>query len=253
MTEGNELSPFEAAISRYYERCKGNEDYFELLGISQGATRKQIDNAYTQKIEEEFPRAKIEHMNNPDIKEKAVFILQHIDNMYSQLIDYEKRGQYEEKISREKSTEDIKEDPVEQARSNYRLGKSLYDQKAYPMALSALEEAVRLDPKKAAYFHQLALCQIKEPGLRHNAEKNLQKAIELEPWNAEHHAALGMLYYLAKMNARAESSFRQALSFDPENTMAKKGLEKIAPGDKPSLSKTVGNFLKKTMPSFFDR
>jgi tetratricopeptide (TPR) repeat protein len=253
MTDDNELSQFEAAISRYYERCKGEEDYFELLGISPNATRKQIENAYTEKIEQEFPRTKIEHMTNPNIKEKAVFILQRIDYMYSQLINYEKRAQYEEKINREKSAEIIKEDPLEQARSSYKLGKSLYDQKAYPMALSALEEAVRLNPKKAVYFHQLALCQIKDPSLRREAEKNLQKAIELEPWNAEHHAALGMLYYLVNMNARAKSSFLQALGLDPENALAKKGLAKMAPGDKPSISKTIGNFLKKAMPSFFDR
>jgi tetratricopeptide (TPR) repeat protein len=253
MTDKNELSPFETSISRYYDRCKGKEDYFELLGISHNATRKQIESAYTEKIEQEFPRTKIENMTNPDIKEKAVFILQRIDYMYSQLINYEKRAQYEEKISREKSREDIKENPLEQARSNYKLGKSLYDQKAYPMALSALEEAVRLDPKKALYYHQLALCQIKEPSLRHEAEKNLQTAIELEPWNAEHHATLGMFYYLVKMNARAESSFRHALSLDPENAMAKKGLEKMTPGDKPSISKSIGNFLKKTMPTFFDK
>ena len=49
-------------------------------------------------------------------------------------------------------------DPVETARSNYKLGKSLYEQKAYGMAISALEEAIRLDPGKAAYYLQLGVC-----------------------------------------------------------------------------------------------
>ncbi|MCP5102695.1 MAG: hypothetical protein GY950_04915, partial [bacterium] len=197
---------------------------------------------------------KIEHMKNPKIKERVVFILQRIDYMYSMLTNFEKRGEYENKGYRETTPEDIKEeDPLEAARSNYKLGKSLYDQKAYAMALSALKEAVRLAPNKAAYYHQLALCQTKVANLGHEVEKNLQKALELEPWNADHHATLGMFYYKVKMNVRAEACFRKALSFDPENGLAKKGLAQVAPNNDTSILKPVHNFLKKAMPTLFDR
>jgi tetratricopeptide (TPR) repeat protein len=258
MTDGKESSAFETTINGYYERLKAEEDYFQLMEIPRSATQKQIETAYTKKIEQDFPRSKIEHMADAGMKEKAVYILQRIDYMYSHLINFEKRAEYESKISakidKQETPADVpKEDPVEQARGNYKLGKSLYDQKAYPMALSALTEAVRLDPTKAAYFHQLGLCQLKDASLRREAEKNLQKAIELEPWNAGHHAALGMLYFNVKMHVRAKACFSEALSLDPENALAKKGLEKTGPRDKPSALKSAQDFLKKAMPSFFDK
>lgn len=255
MTDSSELYKFEAVVSQYYERCKNNEeDYYQLLGIPRTAVQKVIEAAYTTKIEREFPRAKIEHMQNPEIKEKAVYILQRIDYMYSLLINPEKRAEYDKTVSREISLEDIKEEsPIEKAKNNFKLGKSLLEQKAYPMALTALTEAVRLDPNKAVYYQQLALCQGKVANLRREAEKNLQKAIELEPWNAKHHAALGILYYKLNMNVRAESSFREALSLDPENQLAIKGLAEVTPKQKPSSLKSFQNLLKKAMPSLFDK
>ncbi len=143
-------------------------------------------------------------------------------------------------------------DRVEKAKSNYKLGKSLYEQKAYGMAISALKEAIRLDPGKAVYYLQLGLCQVKTLQLRREAEANFQKAVELEPWNAEHYAAMGRLFYLEKLNHRAESYFRKALQLDPNNALAKKGLAKVSPGKKSPLD-SLQDGLKKIMPAIFDR
>jgi len=246
---------FEAAVSRYYERFqKGDEDYFQLLDLSNNATQRQIEEAYTKKIETEFPRSKIEPLPDKELKEKAVYILQRIDYMYTQLIDYEKRAQYN-KTRAEKSAPEEKpvQDAKEQARSNYKLGKSLYEQKMLPMAMSALQEAVKLDPTKAEYFHQLALCQVRVPKLGREAEENLKTAIKLEPWNGGHHAALGMFYLNVNMKVRAKSCFKQALSLDSNNVLAKKGIKQLGPQEKPSLFDTVHKILKKALPSFFDK
>ena len=142
--------------------------------------------------------------------------------------------------------------PVEGAKSNYKLGKSLYEQKAYGMAISALEEAIRLDPGKAAYYLQLGVSQVKISRLRRDSEANFQRAVELEPWNAEHYAALGRLFYLEKLNHRAESYFIKALQLDPNNALAKKGLAEVSPGKKSPLD-SLQDGLKKIVPSLFDR
>jgi tetratricopeptide (TPR) repeat protein len=143
-------------------------------------------------------------------------------------------------------------DSAEAAKSNYKLGKSLYEQKAYGMAISALEEAIRLDPRKAAYYLQLGVCQVKIPPLRRKAEANFQKAVELEPWNAEHYAAMGRLFYLEKLNHKAESYFRKALQLDPTNALAKRGLAEVSPGKKSPLD-SLQDGLKKIIPAIFDR
>lgn len=255
MINGNTLSSFDAVVNDYYQRLNGKENYFQLMGIPRNATQKQIEEAYAKKIEREFPRNKIEPITDSGLKEKAVFILQRIDYMFSHLVDFDKRSEYETQLLKQEAPvqEVPKVDPVEQAREHFKLGKTLYDQKAYPMALSALKEAVRLDPKKAAYFHQLALCQMKDASLKREAEHNLRKALELEPWNGGHHAALGMLYFNLKMNRRAEACFRESLSLDPDNTLARRGLEKIGPQKNKTGLNSARDFLKKVMPTLFDR
>jgi len=76
------------------------------------------------------------------------------------------------------------------------------------------------------------LSQSNIPNLRRAAEKNFQKVIELEPWNAEPYAALGLLFQYEKLEKRAESFFKKTLSIDPEHELAKKRLAEITGSDK---------------------
>ena len=84
------------------------------------------------------------------------------------------------------------------------------------------------------------------------AEKNFQKVIELEPWNAEPYAALGMLFQSEKLDKRAENFYRKALSIDPEHELAKKRLAEMTGSDKKAIQ--VFDFSKKEIvpsPPYF--
>lgn len=253
MSSSNGSSDFETKVNRFYERClREEEDHFQLMRISKTATHKEIENAYREKVEE-FSQDKIENLDDPSIKKKANFIVKRLEHIYGVLINYDKRAQYEKMGYHEISPKDQKEeDPGETAKNNYKLGKSLYNQKAYSMALSALNEAVRFDPGKASYHLQLGLCQLKLSHMRREAETSFLKAVELEPWNSEHYASLGRLFYLEKLNQRAETYFRKALQLDPTNVLAKKGLAQVAP-EKRSVLDYIQNGLKNIMPTIFDR
>ena len=50
----------------------------------------------------------------------------------------------------------------------------------------------------------------------------MSKAAELEPYNAQIRAKLGLLYKEAGLHKRAEHYFHEALQLDPENRVARR-------------------------------
>lgn len=254
MSIDNNAKDFETTVKLFYDECNREDvDFYRLLGVSSVATHKQIQDAY-KKYSQEFSQERIENITDPGLRGKAVHVKVRLQHAYEVLIDYDKRAKYEKHGHKEVSEADLKpEDPVERARSHYKMGKSLYEQKAYSMAISALEEAILLDPTRADFLLLLGRIQAKLPELRRKAEQNFQKAIEMEPWNAEHFAAMGLLFYLEKLNHRAESYFKKALQLEPDHVLAKRKLAEIAPQEDKSLLAHLMKFLKKYLPTFFDR
>ena len=98
----------------------------------------------------------------------------------------------------------------------------------------------------------LGIAQAQIPSLKRAAEVNLQKAAEMESWNAEPLAALGMLFYSEKLVKRAEGYFRRALELEPNHAQAKKKLAEIVGPEVKPLEK-VQQALGKVFPSFFGK
>ena len=65
------------------------------------------------------------------------------------------------------------------------------------------------------------------PRLKRTAADNLQKAIDLEPWNAEALTAMGILFITEKQIKRAEGFLIKALAINPDHALAKKKLAEI--------------------------
>ena len=183
------------------------------------------------------------------MREKANFVFARINKAFEVLSNEGKRREYDTKgykeiQNKEKSSENL----VEKANLYYRKAKTLYSQQRFREAASLLEEMVRNDPNKAAYYLLLGLSQSNIPNLRRAAEKNFQKVIELEPWNAEPYAALGLLFQSEKLEKRAESFYRKALSIDPEHELAKKRLVEMTGSDKKHSK--FSTFSKKEISPF---
>jgi tetratricopeptide (TPR) repeat protein len=94
--------------------------------------------------------------------------------------------------------------------------------------LSAVERftwITRGDPRNPRAWSYLSLALSKMPERVKEAEEALLRAIHLDPSNSDHLANLGLLYLKAGLKARAKRQFEKALSLDPENMRAKRGLE----------------------------
>ena len=121
---------------------------------------------------------------------------------------------------------------------------AFYEQKKYLEAVQLLEEAVKMDRERASYFLLLGLSQSRVPTLRSLAEKNLQQASEMEPWNADPVFYLGQLYWLESMFKKAERYFKKALEINMEHTLAAKMIRKIEKTTKSRKSPLFSVFKK---------
>ncbi|MCK4836641.1 MAG: DnaJ domain-containing protein [Candidatus Aminicenantes bacterium] len=253
MESNMDIKNFEQQINELYEKLTTTEmDYFELLGVPRTAITKDIEIAF-KKQSAEFSADQLEKLRDPELKQKVKMIADRIKRAYEVLSDYDKRGRYEDRGYREAGPQDEKEeDPVEIAKILYKKAKTLYNRQDYNMAIAALEKAIHLDSGKPDNYYLLGVCQSRIPALIREAEKNLLKAVEMEPWNAEHYAALGMIFYSERLFSRAESYFRQALSKEPSHMLARKKLEEIAGPEKKPMD-LLKDGLQKVFPTFFGK
>jgi len=230
-------------------------NYFTLLGLTLTATQKEIEAAYRQ-LAEELSNARLATLGQSEVARKGHSIAQQLQRAFQVLSDYGKRGEYEKRGYKEFVAPDAKEDTIEFAKALYRKAVTLFNQKNYQKAVGVVEDAIRNNPAKAEYYLLLGLCQSELPSMKRQAEQNLSKAATIEPWNAEHIVAMGMLFYSERLLKRAEGFFRKALELEPNHDLARKKLAEITGPEKSfsDVMKAKGeNLLKKALPSFFDR
>jgi tetratricopeptide (TPR) repeat protein len=87
--------------------------------------------------------------------------------------------------------------------------------------------AVKLDSTRGKYFYLLGVCQTELFYFFGDAERNLKKAIELDPWNADPVYALGMLFRKQKKLGLSEKCFRRALEVDKSRGDAGKAIAEL--------------------------
>jgi len=220
-------------LTAFYEKLKTKEiDYYELFNLKNTVAFGEIKDVYYQFAKKYHPD-RFGDVHDPEMKEKANFVFSRINKAFEVLSSEEKRREYDTKGYKEIQNQDkVNENQAERANLFYRKAKALYSQKRFLEAASFLEEAVRNDPGKPAYYLLLGSSQANVPAMRRAAEKNLQKVVELEPWNAEPLAALGLLFLAEKMDKRAESFFRKVLAIDPDHEVALAKIAELSVGEK---------------------
>lgn len=139
--------------------------------------------------------------------------------------------------------------PAQAAEQYYNQGRALFEKKHYHGAVHLLREAVKLDPSRAPYHFHLGMALVRNPRTRHEAEIHLSKAAELDPYNVQIRVRLGQLYKEVGLAKKASNYFREALSLDPDNRVAKLEVQANGKGlvaQARSIWKSdVGGFAKK--------
>jgi tetratricopeptide (TPR) repeat protein len=119
---------------------------------------------------------------------------------------------------------------------------SSYMERGMPAeAVLHLEEAVKHDPSKGRYLHDLGIAY----GMLRKfdpAEDRITRALHLDPMNAEAHADLGQIYLIMNRLEEAERELRQAVKLDPSLAAAHFNLGRLdeSRGDQEGAAEAYG-------------
>ncbi len=229
MAVNKELSQNIEEIIELFENIKAKKiDYYQLFNLSPSASLDEIKTVYF-KFAKKYHPDRIQSAPDPDIKDKANLVFAEINKAYEILSNEDRKQKYDEKgfNVEDAQSEMIDRNLSERAKMLFRKAKTLFSQNKFWEAATLMDEAVNLDRNKAAYFLLLGQCQVNIPSLRRMAEKNLERAVELDSWNAEAHYTMGILFINENMKRRAEGFLRKAVSINPDHDKARKKLETL--------------------------
>lgn len=217
-------------------------DYYQILDVERRAGDEDIKKAYFR-LARKFHPDRFGRGVDPEIRDKIETVFDAVTKAYRTLSRKDQRGMYDSKSAGPSPSED--KDHGRNAEIRFRQGKTLFGQGRYDEAVALLEEAVRLKDDKGDYYLLLAMTESKIPELGRKAERDFQRAIEIEPWNPEGYVGLGYLYKREGLALRARRQFEKALEIDSEHKAARQGLEES--DGKPEARKSLKGILGKDL------
>jgi curved DNA-binding protein CbpA len=239
-TVDTELNKNIEEINDLYEKIKDEDlDYYRLFGVKESAPISEIKESYFS-FSKKYHPDRIQAPPDSTVKKKATEVFAEINRAFETLSKQEKKNEYDMKGHKpDNPPPTTSGDQVRRARELYLKANALYKKKQYFQAANMMLDAVKLDTGKPSYYLLLGLAQAKSPGTQKQAEKNLKKASEMEPWNADPVFALGELYRSENFLKKADQQFKKALELNMDHTLAGKAikdLERLYAPKKPVFS-----------------
>jgi len=211
---------------------KMNEaDLYAVLGVAQGAAGDDIRRCYYGLAKQFHP----DKFTREEMKTKAEKVFAHITQAYSTLGNEEARKKYDEDLSLRSSTNQKTVEPADIAKMNFKTGRENFSKGRFAEAVTFFQNACDQDPKRAEYWHYLGMTQAKNPRWKKDAEESFLKVIRIDPSNADSYAHLGALYARGRLDKRARAMYEKALQWDPDQSLAREGLEALDSGGKKGL------------------
>lgn len=208
-----------------------NTDYYSLLELYPGSSTEEIKKKY-------FQLAKLYHPDVAGDKPENRERFKRINEAYSVLIDPEQRREYDDSLRKKggasKSSGVIKENDRKSAHLAFTQAKEAMRNGSYNKAVLLLKSAVNLFPDNPAYRSWYGFTLAMTNTNLHEARDQCKKAIQMEFYNADYHANLGFVYFKAGLKSLAVKHFKDAIKWDPENSVARKFMKQVDGNSEPS-------------------
>lgn len=192
-------------------------DHYQVLDVPRAATRVQAINAA------DAMRKRYDIASFPlPLRETLMLIQRRIDEAVEVLKDPSRRVAYDKLLQGRSSGASINQRLTQQsiAEQNFTKAKELVGQGDYYGAIVLLKQTVNFMPDHAEAWQLLGSCQERNPNWRREAAESFQRALSLDPNNAEAMISLGDLYKTEGMISRAQTCYEDVLKIAPENQQA---------------------------------
>ena len=181
-------------------------DYYQILGVGKDAKSDAIKKAYLKLARERHP----DRFTDPDERAEADRFFKDLTAAFNTLSNPASRRDYDESLTQPKRT-----GPDEIAADAYARGLQQYEQQNFHDAVDLLRAAVHHMPKQAEYRAALGKALAKNPKWAREAISELDQAIQLAPRKAEYHVVLASLYLGQGLKLRARRAAEAGLKHAP--------------------------------------
>ncbi|MCI0414072.1 DnaJ domain-containing protein [bacterium] len=232
-----------------------HKDYYTLLGVTTKADLPQIKTAY-YRLARKFHPDRFYGLEDPVLKEKIDIIFSTINVAYETLKNQKSRHIYDTSSLDDKriSPSSVMSEPSmsvpeshgKVAEDYYQRAQKSYSSRNFFEAVQFLRSATQIAPDVAKYWRHLGIALSKNDQWRKEAEDSFQRAVDIEPENAENHLYLAFLYRNSALKLRAKRCFMKVLEIDPQNDVAKDQIAQIDAEESASQKKGL-------LDSFFKR
>ncbi len=214
-------------------------NYYTILGINKNATKEEIRKAYLALAKKYHPDKSTDAQEAQEMKEQ----FSKIAIAYKVLLDDDKRSEYDKQLSSVSYREKKEKAPrTAQAKMAFKNGVEYYKGGDFWRAEKYFRSAVSLSPDTPLYKSYLGLALARQKRRGDDAIQFALDAVHDEMYNSHFHVNLGIVYRILGRKNQAVKSFREALTWNPNDERAKRELEKLEGEEKKGL---FSRFFKK--------
>ena len=197
-------------------------DIMACLELKHHAPMPEIKSAYYKAARRFHPDMHF-YLEDADLKEQLSDIFAYVYEAYATLTNPEKRKEYDKLITVKPAKLISKSG---KARTFFEEGKFRMKENNFVDAELLFGQAAYFDDTVAEYHYHYGLALIKLDKLK-LAEKAINRALKLDPKNADYLAKLGFVCLELNLPIKAKTFFRQALEISPDHTSASEGIRKV--------------------------
>jgi curved DNA-binding protein CbpA len=198
-------------------------NYYEILGVERSASDQEIRDRFRKLARENHP----DRYRGAD-KANAEAEFQALTAALNILTNPEKRRQYDSELAGGGGKDTV--DFAQIARAYLAKGVKASKEGDVKTAFENFDLAVRHNPQDAKALHYLALTAAKIRGYERQAVQAIEGAVQREPMNAVYLKDAGIICRQAKLNAKAERYFEEALKWDASDAEVQTALAELREG-----------------------
>ena len=227
-------------------------NYYEVLGLNENATEKEIKQAYHKLAKELHPDKASSDEERRNFEQRFA----DVSKAYNVLKDKSRREEFDKALKKDDEKKkkkkprsrniiqsrtsvasgDYSKERIQIAKKAYVKGMQIAKSGDYEKSVNFFQAAIDNDDTEPLYYYRLAKSMMKARKSFTKSVEICKQCIEMDPYNMDYQLLLGEIYERAGGYSMAEKVYRKILKWDATNLKAQKRLQMLGKNEGESGS-----------------